>query len=49
MGEGGRETQKAWERGVGGSGQGQEGLTFRALPESVGFHAEGGAEALFTV
>lgn len=24
-------------------------VTFRALPESVGFHAEGGAETLFIV
>lgn len=27
----------------------EKGLTFRALPESVGFHAEGGAETFFIV
>lgn len=27
----------------------EKGVTFRTLPESVGFHAEGGAETLFIV
>lgn len=27
----------------------KKGITFRTLPESVGFHAEGGAETLFIV
>lgn len=27
----------------------EQDITFRTLPESVGFHAEGGAEALFIV
>lgn len=27
----------------------EKSVTFRTLPESVGFHAEGGAETLFIV
>ena len=27
----------------------EEGVTFRALPESIGFHAEGRAETFFIV
>lgn len=37
--------EETWRR----LGEEEEGVTFRALPESVCFHAEGGAEALFIV
>lgn len=50
--QGGREVRKGWAwQKVKGKRQseGETGLTFRALPESVGFHAEGGAEAFFIV
>lgn len=44
--EGGRERQSG---GLGVRGRGEEALTFGTLPESVGFHAEGGAETFFIV
>ena len=45
--EGGGQGEAEWR--IHGRGVGEEGLTFRTLPESVGFHAEGGAETFFIV
>lgn len=42
----GGKVRKETEEGV---REREKDVTFRTLPESVGFHAEGGAETLFIV